>query len=239
MTKQPPNIPQSILDAAAKVTGKRAKIVIDHIIKNGFISTEDLLNQYGYSHAPRAARDVREEGIPLETFKVKDKHGKSIGAYRFGNPDDIEAHKLGGRKVFSKAFKNALILRYGSRCSISSEEYEEIYLQIDHRLPYQIAGESIGDERSPELFMLLSGAAQRQKSWSCEHCDNLLKIKNLDVCKGCYWAYPESYSHVAMKEERRIDIVFSGNEIAMYEEVKKRAESSGSTLQKIIKESLK
>ncbi|MCK4733562.1 MAG: hypothetical protein KAT65_14005 [Methanophagales archaeon] len=50
---------------------KRAKIVVEHIIKYGYITTEDLEKKYGYSHPPRAARDVRESGIPLETFKVK------------------------------------------------------------------------------------------------------------------------------------------------------------------------
>jgi hypothetical protein len=57
--------------------------VIDHILQYGFIATEDLENTYGYNHPPRAARDVREAGIPLETFKVKSKEGKSIAAYRF------------------------------------------------------------------------------------------------------------------------------------------------------------
>lgn len=52
------------------VTAKRARIVIDHILEHGYITTEELKNKYGYNHPPRAARDVREEGIPLETFKV-------------------------------------------------------------------------------------------------------------------------------------------------------------------------
>ena len=51
-------------------------------------------------------------------------------------------------------------------------DHIERYLQIDHRIPYEVAGEEIGDERNPEKFMLLSGSAQRQKSWSCEHCQN-------------------------------------------------------------------
>ena len=52
----------------SKIKNKRARIVIDHILKNGFITTEDLEKEYGYSHPPRAARDVRETGIPLETL---------------------------------------------------------------------------------------------------------------------------------------------------------------------------
>lgn len=232
-------IQPAILEAAAKVTRKRAKTVIDHIIKHGHITTEELLDLYGYSHAPRAARDVREEGIPLETFKVRDKNGKPIGAYKFGNPEEIEAHKLGGRKVFSKAFKQLLIEKSGSKCAISSEPYEERYLQIDHRLPYEIAGEGIGDERQPELFMLLSGSAQRQKSWSCEHCDNLKKTKDIKTCQSCYWAYPENHSHVALKQERRVDITFSNNEIKIYDNLKEQSIKQKTTLQSLIKEALK
>jgi len=53
------------------LSNKRARIVIEHILKNGFITTEQLEKQYGYNHPPRAARDVREAGISLETFRVK------------------------------------------------------------------------------------------------------------------------------------------------------------------------
>jgi len=63
--------PKDFLKLAKSITNKRAKIVIDHILKHGFISTEDLEKTYGYSHPLRAARDVREAGIPLETFKTK------------------------------------------------------------------------------------------------------------------------------------------------------------------------
>ncbi len=235
----PHKIHPSILKAAASITAKRAKTVIDHIIKHGHITTEELTDRYGYSHPPRAARDVREQGIPLVTFKVRAKNKRSIGAYRFGNPDKIEAHKLGGRKVFSKAFKQLLIKKYGSKCAISSEPYEEIYLQIDHRLPYEVAGEGIGDETQPELFMLLSGAAQRQKSWSCEHCENFRTLKQIEKCQTCYWAYPENYSHVGLKEERRVDITFSNTEAMIYDNLRAQAEKTKTTLQSVIKTALK
>ena len=51
-------IDQKLLEAAKKVTAHRAKVVIDHIIKHGFISTEELKEIYGYNHPPRAAGDV-------------------------------------------------------------------------------------------------------------------------------------------------------------------------------------
>ena len=44
-----------------KVQGKRSKIVVNHILKYGKITTEELESKYGYKHPPRAARDVREQ----------------------------------------------------------------------------------------------------------------------------------------------------------------------------------
>ena len=72
--------PKEFLEHIKSITNKRAKIVIDHILKHGFITTEDLETTYSYNHPPRAARDVREAGIPLETFNIKSKSGKSIAA---------------------------------------------------------------------------------------------------------------------------------------------------------------
>lgn len=64
-----------ILDKLNAVTSKRPRTVIQHILKHGYITTEELENQYGYQHAPRAARDVRELGIPLVTYYVKSSDG--------------------------------------------------------------------------------------------------------------------------------------------------------------------
>ena len=58
--------PKEFLEYVQSITNKRAKVVIDHILAYGFITTADLENTYGYNHPPRAARDVREAGIPHE-----------------------------------------------------------------------------------------------------------------------------------------------------------------------------
>lgn len=227
-----------LLQAALKVTAHRAKVVIDHIIAHGYITTEELKNTYGYNHPPRAAGDVRDHGIPLETFKVKGSDGRAIGAYRFGDPTKIEDGKLGGRKVLPKQLKKELIAQWGARCAVSGETYDESYLQIDHRIPYRIAGDT-GEQRNCTDFMLLSGAAQRQKSWACEHCENFLLHKNPGTCQTCYWAAPENFTHIAMRQERRVDLIFSGNEIRRFEALQKRAQKNGCTLQDEIKKHLK
>ncbi|WP_312437306.1 hypothetical protein [Achromobacter sp.] len=227
-----------LLEAAQKVTAGRAKVVIDHIIKYGYITTEDLKTTYGYNHPPRAAGDVRDQGIPLDTFKVRGSDGRAIGAYRFGDPSKIEDGKLGGRKILPKQLKKVLIEQYGARCAISREAYNETHLQIDHRIPYRISGDE-GTDRNPADFMLLSGSAQRQKSWTCEHCQNFLADKNLATCQTCYWAFPENYKHTAMRQERRIDVTFIDHEVNAYQKLEDRAKLNGSSIQEEIKKLIK
>lgn len=224
-----------ILEIADKVISKRPKTVIDHIKKHGYISNEDLKDTYGYNHPPRAIRDVREQGIPLETFKVPDKTGRKIAAYRFGDPEQIVQHKLGGRLTFSKAFKQKLLERDGCRCSICSEKYDDRYLTIDHRVPYEVAGDSAADERVPAAFMLVCGTCQRKKSWSCEQCDNWKVTKALDVCQSCYWASPENYTHLAGKRIRRAEIVWSDDEVEIFDKLSQTAGDKGLSIQEVIK----
>ena len=207
-------LPKDFLAKLKAVTKKRPKTVIDHILKHGFVTTEEL-KQMGYEHAPRAARDVREQGIPLETFRVKDSNGRSIAAYRFGDPTKSEdkLSKTAGRTMLSKALKKALIEKYGSKCFIYLQPMEERLLQVDHRIPYEIGGEQ--DEHDVNCFMLLSPSANRAKSWTCEHCPNW-EQKNPDYCMKCFWAHPEEYTHIAGKEQRQIILTFTGGEIEDY-----------------------
>lgn len=101
--------PHSILERAKGITSKRANVVVQHIIKNGYVTTEELKDIYGLSHPPRAARDVREQGIPLVTFKFKLNDGRIVGAYKFPNEDELDkfssvdvwdTQKIGSIKTF-------------------------------------------------------------------------------------------------------------------------------------------
>lgn len=206
--------PKAFLEKLNDVTKKRPKTVIQHILQHGFVTTEELKSM-GYEHAPRAARDVREQGIPLETFRVKDSNGRSIAAYRFGNPLEAgnKLSKAAGRTVLSKVLKKALVEKYGSKCFIYLQPMEERLLQVDHRIPYEIGGEQ--DEKDIDYYMLLCPSANRAKSWTCEHCPNWEK-KDATFCLKCFWAHPEDYTHVAGKEQRQIIITFTGNEIEDY-----------------------
>lgn len=228
--------PKEFLELCRSVTAKRPKTVIDHILKHGHITTEELKDAYGYDHPPRAARDVREHGIPLETFRVVASNGRKIGAYRFGDPTKVRLKRFDGRTALSKELKEQLIAKYGCKCFIYLEEMDERVLQIDHRVPYEVDGDDKGGTLDPEDFMLLCGSANRAKSWSCEHCENWTKKKDKKVCLSCYWAYPENYSHVAMKQVRRLDLIWEGENVVEYDRLKEDAASYGASLPDFVKE---
>ncbi len=224
--------PKEFLDFLNSITAKRSRTVIQHILKHGFITSEELRDLYGYDHPPRAVRDVREYGIPIVTYRITGGNERSIAAYKFGNPNEITntLSKVSGRTVITKVIKQALIEKYGSKCFIYLEDMDEAILQIDHRLPYEIDGEQ--DNQDIEVFMLLSPSANRAKSWTCEHCENWI-LKDKTVCVRCFWAHPENYDHIAGKQERMVSIVFTGDEI---EDYNKLIEISGrNNAQNIIK----
>ena len=136
------------------VIAKRPATIIQHILKHGSITSEEIKSLYGYNHPLRVVRDVREFGIPIETFRIKDSEGRNIAAYRFGDltKESSAVSKKAGRTALSKALKKALIDEFGSKCFVYQEELDQTLLQVDHRIPYEIGGEQGSDTR---FYMLL------------------------------------------------------------------------------------
>ena len=220
----PPKQPsKEFLKRLKAVTAKRPKVVIDHILKHGFVTTEELRTQYGYGHPPRAAKDARDQGIPLQTTFVKGSDGRRIAAYQFADLSKIRRGFLGGRQAFSKKFKSLLVKATGDRCQICLHEFEDRYLQIDHRIPYEVSGDVAFDERDTDAYMPVCGSCNRAKSWSCEHCLNWTDTREERTCRSCYWASPEQYTHIAMQDARRLDLTWIGDETKVYDTLHKTA----------------
>ncbi|MBM4288989.1 MAG: HNH endonuclease [Deltaproteobacteria bacterium] len=230
---------EELIELCKSVTAKRPKTVIDHILQYGYITTEELKDKYGYNHPPRAIRDVREHGIPIVTFRVTGTDGRKIASYRFGELGKNRYRKLSGRTALSKKIKQYLVDKYGCKCFIYLEIMNERELQIDHRIPYEVGGDIKKIELNPEDFMLLSSSANRAKSWSCEHCENWLHLKNKEICITCYWAYPENYSHVSMLQIRRVDILWNKEEVDQFEKLKSFANKAGQEIPTFIKKLIK
>lgn len=232
-------LPPEFLERLKLVRGKRATIVIEHILKHGYITTEDLEITYGYKHPPRAVRDVREQGIPITSFTVKDQSGRSISAYRFGNLEDLQPNQRGRRNIFPKAFKHQLFEIQDGKCSICGAVYDERYLQIDHRVPYLVAGNTYSFDLEASHYMLVCASCNRAKSWSCEHCPNGLSQKSIAICQACYWGNPINYSHIATLAVRRIELIWQGEEIHTFEALQRLATNKGLDLATFLKHIIK
>ena len=220
-------LPEALLKRINEITNKRARVVLDTLVKKGSISTTEL-QAAGYDHPPRAARDVVELGIALKRVTTKRKDGQRIASYVF---DERELDPLKtGRVVLAKKEREAIIQQSGSKCGLCGSKSN---LQVDHKIPYEVAGESQRDEEAP--YQVLDGSCNRKKSWDCEHCKNWTTIRDLKICRTCYWASPDRYSHVAMLPERRIDIVWTGKEVKSFEAIEASARRAGRSVAEQIK----
>ena len=223
-----PKIQNDILKQIKAVTNKRARFVLDAIVRNGVVTTEEI-SRAGYEHPPRAARDVRELGFQLKTIRVKHTNGRSIAAYTLPSGGTFEKDKV-GRKGLPKKVREGIIQAMGGKCQICESGNN---LQLDHRIPYQVAGESLSGEA--DSYQLLCGSCNRKKSWACEHCQNWQQNRKVAVCRSCYWAEPISYTHVALQQERRVDIVWQGDEVRDFEHLEEAANHNKLTVAQQIK----
>ena len=218
-----------------KLKSKRARLVLERILQNGSISTFELRSM-GYGHPPRAAQDLKEAGVSLRT--VYGKHpetGNRMGSYVLDAPAPITVDNFSGRGQLPKNLSDKLHDHYGTCCNMDVYSHSRRALQADHRIPFIVAGDPDGFD--PADWQLLCGSHQRRKSFECENCPNCVE-KNEAVCVECYWAFPENYTHVATREERRVELVWGGAELTRYEELQALAEQRGTTIAKLIKESL-
>jgi len=214
---------------------KRAIAALKAMLAKGSISTDDL-QALGYNHPPRAIGDVRDAGIPIVTGSATStKTGRRMAVYSFGDPSQIQAGRIGGRSALPKAFKAALLARYGSVDCITGARLDERVLTIDHRIPYRIAGDAGLGDGDVESYMLLDGSSQRAKSWSCEHCLNMTGARDPAVCQRCFWAFPEDYDHIATEQMRRTDIVWQDADVLVHDRLKREADRRRTTVGEILK----
>ena len=104
-------------------------------------------------------------------------------------------------------------------------------LQVDHRIPYQIDGDTGLEEEDVNAFMLLTGSTQRAKSFSCEQCPNFLELRDPTVCARCYWAFPESYDHIGMRKVRQVQLVWQDEEADAFDRINAKLAAEGRTVE--------
>ena len=222
-------VPSEFLKRIKGVTNKRARLVLDRIAKNGSITTEEL-KDIGYDHPPRARMDAPDLGFPIITKRVKSSSGKSIAAYSFDLKQSV-CDSRAGRIALPKRNREEIIAVAGHKCQLCAAKHD---LQVDHRVPFQVAGESLKDK--PDSYMVLCGSCNRRKSWICEHCANFAQLKSIAKCQSCYWANPQMHTHVALEEIRRIDLVWEGDDAKAFDTIREKCKREGRDLPTAIKE---
>ena len=55
------------------------------------------------------------------------------------------------------------------------------------------------------------------------------------MCKTCYYAYPEDYQHIAGKIERKLNIVFNGEDVDLYIQIAEQAKLQHISYQSAVK----
>lgn len=216
-----------------KTLRKRPRLVLEHLLDKGEVSTYEL-GQLGYDQPPRAAQDLKEAGVQLKRKNgVNPVTGNRMAIYSLDRDAPIGLG-LSGRKAFPKSFVKQVKDAYNHKCCVYDAPYPDNALQVDHRVPYIVAGEA--EQLRVEEFMTLCGSAQRLKSWACEHCPNR-ELKDVATCESCYWAYPHSdYQHIATVPERRADVVWKGKGIKKYNELKAFADDSNISVPEAIRQ---
>ncbi len=211
----------------------RGKKLLEYLLEHGSASTHDIETQLGEAHAPSAVRDLNDRGVRVVLDGYVQVGGKRRGVYKLDPDAPVRAGMI-GRRGFSKAFKQRLIEHYGARCEICRVEYEPRYLQPDHRVPQRVGGDEPDTQRRVEDYMPVCRSGNRAKSFECERCPNW-EARDVDVCMSCYWAFPDSYEHVATRQERRVAIVWSGAETKIYDRLWREAQRAGSTVGEVVK----
>ncbi|MGK2309301.1 HNH endonuclease signature motif containing protein [Cutibacterium sp. V970] len=184
---------------------KRAREVARIILERRSCTTSDL-EALGYKHSPRAVRDLRESGVELVTENERytdpaTGQNKSRARYTIVGIDPNRK----SRRAFSKKISDAV--KSTGRCEVCGVSGG--VLQVDHRVPFEIGGESYPHVLSE--LMPLCPSCNRAKSWQCENCPNW-ELKELNTCKTYMWASPEKYFHVATKQVREIRVVLQNEE---------------------------
>jgi len=174
---------------------KRGKVLLETILRKGFVTTEEL-EAVGYRDAASAARDVRDTGIPLITGEARSSTGDRTGRYTLGRAEDIVDGRFNGRTIIPKSVKEKVLAHYGCVDWLTGATMPRTALTADHRIPFRVLGDPKKPDRRIENLMPLDKSSQRSKSWACEACENY-RIRDPNICRKCFWAFPESYEHIA------------------------------------------
>ena len=161
----------------------RCNIIRDLILQKGFVTSLEVREE----RDERAINELEDYGIPLRRRSLT-VDGRQTTRYEF-DPDKFTRVRE-GRYPLSRKEKEALISMYGGKCEFCGDTDN---LQGDHRIHWRIVDNSVFRAEGLSALMLLCPSHNTNKEDVCSKCHN----NDPDVCRGCRWAYPKDYTHVA------------------------------------------
>ena len=222
---------RKILPLVKKETARGAKLLAA-LIEKGEMTTKEL-EESGYGHPPRVRMDLQDIGIEIGTHydTPNPQSGNRMGTYYLISPTPGEITKK--RRPPPKSFKKKLVTKHKNLCAITQYVFPENELQMDHRIPFLVGGDP--DSYKLDDWMPLSGSAQMLKKKACDDCENS-SAKDVKICGTCYWAFPESYTHVATIPQIVATMVFRGDdEVKLFEKISDIAKNNNRSDNEIIK----
>lgn len=208
---------------------RRARFVAWSIFEEGSVSTHTL-QANGYDHPPRARKDLTDHGIRVLSGRGRNEAtGRVMAIFTFAPPAEVLTAEQAGRAALPRDFVRRVVEDSDHHCALCSGHFADRYLQVDHRVPYAIAGDAPDTQLDVARFMAVCRSCNRAKSWTCEHCPNWT-AQDPALCATCYWAAPEGYEHIATEPLRRLDLVWRGDETAEYDLLRVLAERMGEPL---------
>ena len=226
-------LPTEFLKRIEAVTNKQARIVLDHIAKNGSITTEELKN-IGYEHPPRARMDALDLGFPIVTKRVKNSVGKSIGAYSFDLSRPLDDPSRMGRLALPKLEREAILDKAERKCQLCGAEHD---LQVDHRVPYQVAGEALKDSKEP--YMVLCGSCNRKKSWPASTARTLWNQAGREVPIVLLGESREPHACRDIAYTSRGHLIWQGEETRSFDDFRSKCKNEGKSIEAGIKEMMR
>lgn len=188
---------QGFLEVLVGPMSKRARFVRDLILKQGFTTTDEVRSKYD----PMAIRDLEERGITLSRETVASATGRNQTKYAF-DPTAFVTWRA-SRKPLSTKEREELISTYKSTCAICKGQFSKRVLEADHRIPYDIVGNTVFEQEGLGAFQPLCPSCNTAKNHECNACPN----KDPEACRSCYWARPDKYDHIGMRRERRLVLI--------------------------------
>ena len=220
----------------------RARAAADLLIEKGTITKFDF-EEKGINPAvgPRAVMDLKDHGIPIEKpGRVNVPQAKrAVAQYKLGKVANLRPKEKYGRLVPPTNLKRRLIEVSGSYCVYCGQRFPEKSLQIDHKLPVKYFGELPSEEiANLDNYQLVCGHCNRIKAEAInrECTKTCFKTHDMNIIKSCYWYDPTNYTHVCGKRERRLSLMFVGEETKLYDKLVKVARKENKTAQEVIKE---